>query len=64
MTNKEIIDLMNKAAQPSKVNEYRAIYKLSTGTDWTQCLCGNGFNNLYNACKKYASTLKPEEDEK
>lgn len=58
MSKEEIIELMSKPINASKVSEYKAIYKLATGTDWTVCLCGNGFKNLYNACLKYASTLK------
>jgi len=58
MNQEEAIAAMTKPKSTTRIPEYRQIYKLATGREWTDCFCGHGFDNIYNACLKYTSTLK------
>ena len=57
MTPEEIIEIMNKPLSSERVGYYRVIFKMSTGEDFKGCLCGNGAQRLYQACKAYANAL-------
>lgn len=45
------------------VPKYKTIYKIATGSSWSGCLCGNGFNILFTTCLNYSRTLKVEEND-
>lgn len=61
MTNEEIIVVMKLGKSAGLVSKYKRIWKIATGTDWTSCLCGNGFTRLYTTCKNYATKLENDE---
>ncbi len=58
MENDEIVALMNKPRMASNVGKYKAIYQIATGKPWKGCLCGNGWERLWQTCKNYATALK------
>jgi len=53
MTNEEIHEVMKKPRRAGLVSQYKKIWKQATGEDFRDCLCGNGFNRLYNLCLNY-----------
>lgn len=58
LTNEEIIEVMSKPLSGDRVPQYREIYKLSTGQDFSGCLCGSGATRLFQACTAYANAIK------
>ena len=61
MDANEIIAIMNKPKTTSLVPKYKTIYQISTGKPWKSCLCGNGFNTLWQTCKNYANALAKQQ---
>lgn len=64
MSNEEIILTMSKPKSAGLINKYKAIFQISTGQPWRGCMCGNGFDRLYNAAKNYALALSKQQEQK
>lgn len=58
MSEDEIIDIMKLPFNSIRTNQYFYIWKLSTGSDWNSCMCGNAPTRLYQVCKSYAQALE------
>lgn len=52
---------MSKPRSASLVNSYKQIYQMATGKPWKSCLCGNGFNRLWQTCYNYSAALKKQQ---
>jgi len=58
MTDEEIKVIMALPKSAGLVPKYKAVWKHITGKPFEGCLCGDGFNRLYNLCKNYSRKLK------
>ena len=54
---------MNKPKMSANVPKYKTIYQIATGKPWKGCLCGNGFNTLWQTCKNYSNALAKQLNE-
>ena len=60
MTREEVAEIMTKPKSVSRLPQYRQIYYMARGTTFKGCLCGNGFDNLFNVCLSYYAHNKDE----
>ena len=54
ISRKELEVVMKLPRKAGLINKYKEIYKLATGVAWNSCLCGEGYNRLYNTCLNFS----------
>jgi len=60
MDKNQIIELMSKPIRAVDVNLYQEVHIAATGSKFTKCFCGHGWDNFIRVCKQYADKLKQQ----